>query len=236
LLLLNPDTRVTAGALDAMLDAIEADPGVGVVGCRQVDERGRPQLACGRDPTLWREFLRRRDTLGLARGDARAVRRVEGRYAGPSDVDWVTGACLMTRKDVYAELGGMDEAFWLYFEDAEFCRRVRASGRRVVYLPAATIIHLRGAVADTVRPLSGAAYRAGQLAYASKHRGRAGAALARLWCLARSGLAALVPPRGMTRREGRWVAAQLMRLAILGRPSADWRSGPAGVDSPPHRR
>jgi GT2 family glycosyltransferase len=60
------------------------------------------------------------------------------------DVDWVSGACLIARRDAFESIGGMDEGFFLYWEDADFCRRLHHAGWRIVYLPAATITHVGG--------------------------------------------------------------------------------------------
>jgi len=229
LLLLNPDTRVEEGALDAMLAYLEENEDVGVLGCRQIDERGWPQLCYGRDPRLLSEWARRVDTLGLERGDERVRSRVDGRYTSPSDVDWVTGACMMMRRQVFTRLGGMDEGYWLYFEDADLCRRVRDAGLRVVYHPFITILHYRGAAMKKFRPVTTVAYRAAQLRYVCLHRGALSAAFVRFLTCVRGILIRL------TRREPdrRWVGAQLTRLALLGEPDANWRDGPPGVDSEP---
>jgi GT2 family glycosyltransferase len=227
LLLLNPDTRVEEGVLDTLLAFLREHQDVGVLGCRQIDERSWPQLCYGRDPTMLTEWQRRNDTLGLARGNERVRNRVDGRYSGPSDVDWLTGACMMMRRQVYTRLGGMDEGYWLYFEDADLCRRVRRTGLRVVYHPGVSIFHYRGAAMQKFRPVSSVAYRAAQLRYVRIHRGMLPAAFVRLLLLIRGGLLRLRGGSG-----GRaWVGRQFIRLALLGAPEPDWRQGPRVVDS-----
>ena len=230
-LLLNPDTRVDEGSLEAMVSYLRETPDVGVLGCRQVDERGWPQLCYGRDPTILSELMRRRDTLGLARGDERAKDRVDRRYREPTDVDWVTGACMAFPRQVYTRLGGMDEDFWLYFEDADLCRRVRHAGRRVVYHPGITIFHRRDAAMANMRPVSSVAYRVAQLHYARTHRGAHAAFWVRLMVLARGTCGWLFSCFCGDPLVRRWVGRQMLRLGLLGKPGAGWRQGPAEMDS-----
>ena len=232
LLLLNPDTRVSDGALDAMTAYLDGNPDVGVLGCRQVDERGWPQLCYGSFPTFLGELRRRRETLGLARGDTRCRERVDRRYAAPADVDWVTGACMMMPRRLYVRLAGMDESFWLYFEDVDLCRRVWGAGKRVVYHPGITILHRRDSAMQTIRPVATAAYRAGELRYAALHRPFLAVATLRLRLLVRGCFGWLFARLGKTPGARRWVSRQLLRLALLGRPDSGWQQGPGGVDSP----
>ena len=231
LLLLNPDTRVRAGAVEAMVQFLMENPGVGVLGVRQEDGRGWPQLAYGDDPTFLGEARRRRTTLGLFRGREQCRRKVDGRFAEPADVDWVAGACMAMPRRVYTRLGGMDEAFWLYFEDCDLCRRVRRAGWRVTYHPGVTIFHRRDAVMDKTRPPALVAYRVSQKRYARLYLGHVAVAWVRLLCLARGVLAYLSRPPGLTRPQAVWVGRQLMRIALLGSPTSRWRQGRPGMDT-----
>ena len=132
---------------------------------------------------------------------------------------------------VYTRLGGMDEAFWLYFEDCDLCRRVRRAGWRVTYHPGVTIFHRRDAVMDKTRPPALVAYRVSQKRYARLYLGHVAVAWVRLLCLARGVLAYLSRPPGLTRPQAVWVGRQLMRIALLGSPTSRWRQGRPGMDT-----
>jgi GT2 family glycosyltransferase len=139
LLLLNPDTAPDAGALACLVSFLQAHPAVGMVGPALVLPDGSPQpYAFGSDPTP--VYLLRRNIKRLARrgplhdwGAGQAAR-----------VDWVSGACLLARREVYAQIGGLDEAMFMYFEDNDWCLRGRQAGWEVWREPAARVVHVGG--------------------------------------------------------------------------------------------
>ena len=168
-LLLNNDTVVTAGALDALVARLEADPRAAVAGPRLVDGNGRVELSFGRMMSPLAE-LRQKIVMFLhERGSSSAVERGtrNERY-----VDWVSGACLLVRRDVADVVGLLDERFFLYTEDVDFCASVRARGWKILFTPAAEIIHLRGRSRATVPEAANEAYRRSQLAFYAKHHPR----------------------------------------------------------------
>ncbi len=137
LLMLNNDTCVQPGWLDAMVDTLDADPRIGVVGARLLDAAGRVQECGG---VVWRDG--RACNLGRgadpARPDLCCLR----------EVDYVSGAALLIPRDLFDALGGLDPAYAPgYYEDTDLCFRVRAAGRRVVVQPAADVVHAEGATA-----------------------------------------------------------------------------------------
>jgi GT2 family glycosyltransferase len=142
-LLLNPDTVVPACALDNLVQFIEDTPDAGVVGCAQIYPDGRRQATCHRAITLWREVF-------IAFGLARVFRNVidygmhPAKLSTPRRVDWVEGGALLVRRSVLATIGLMDEAFFMYVEDADLCFRVRQANLVVYYVPDIQIIHYRG--------------------------------------------------------------------------------------------
>ena len=148
LLVLNPDTRVEAGCLEALLAAGE-DPSVGVVVPRLVDAAGRTQPSLRRDPSVLRAFAEA--VLGGRRAGRLGVGEVVGdpaRYETAADVDWATGAALLVTPAARAAVGDWDERFFLYSEETDYLQRVRAAGLRVVFEPAAVVSH-RGGAAHT---------------------------------------------------------------------------------------
>jgi N-acetylglucosaminyl-diphospho-decaprenol L-rhamnosyltransferase len=138
-LLLNSDTVATPDALEMLVAFMDAHPEAGVVGPRLLRPDGTAQpYAFGGDPTLG--YL-------LRRGFNRLLRR---RYLhdwgtnAVQEVDWVSGACLMARRAAIEQAGSLDEAMFMYFEDNEWCLRIRDAGWKVYYDPQAAIVHLGG--------------------------------------------------------------------------------------------
>lgn len=147
ILLLNPDTELTPGALPALVGALAADPAVGVVGPRLRYPDGSIQSSRRRFPTLATAAVE--STLVQEwRPDHPVLRSY---YMDdlpddtPHDADWLVGACLLVRRTVFDAVGLLDERLFLYSEEPEWCWRVRRAGWRVRYLPAAEVIHHEGA-------------------------------------------------------------------------------------------
>ena len=127
---------------------------------------GRSTWVTRRYPHNW---WSRRNLLGLEARDT-------------LDVDWVSGSCLMTRREVFERLRGLDEAFFLYWEDADYCRRVAAAGGRCTYLPAVSVQHRGGGSAKYALPRAIRAFHASAFHLYWKHaswRGRLAAPLVR---------------------------------------------------------
>jgi N-acetylglucosaminyl-diphospho-decaprenol L-rhamnosyltransferase len=141
--LLNPDTLVRPGAATALIGFLEAHPEVGVAGGRLEFPDGTPQTAAFRFPTVLSEL---EDTIRLGFVSTMLRRfRVPGPIEDkPHRTDWVNGASLMVRREVFADVGLMDEGFFLYFEETDFCRRVRRAGWPVWHVPASRVVHLEG--------------------------------------------------------------------------------------------
>ncbi len=169
ILLLNNDTIVPAGAIDALTAQLLAHPDAAVAGPRLVDETGRVEVSFGRMISPLNEVRQKLTMtlhgLGVARSVERSTRRT--RY-----VDWVSGACLLVRRADAEQAGLLDERYFLYTEDVDFCAAVRAQGRRVLFTPAAEIVHLRGRSRSTAPKAANAAYRRSQIAFYDKHHPR----------------------------------------------------------------
>jgi N-acetylglucosaminyl-diphospho-decaprenol L-rhamnosyltransferase len=137
-LLLNPDVTVEDGFLDDVVTFVEklasADPAAGVVGFRLRNRDGSPQASSGPFPTLLSSLS------GLLR--PRSRRKCVHRHEPTRQpVDWVTGGCLLARRDCFRQLGGLDESFFLYYEDVDFCRRAAAAGWGVWFEPSLEVTH-----------------------------------------------------------------------------------------------
>jgi GT2 family glycosyltransferase len=163
-LLLNSDTIVPPGAIDALVAKLEATPEAAVAGPRIVDATGTPELSFGAMISPLGEFrqkLRGRNPAWIARETRRE-----------QFVDWVSGACLLVRRADAEAVGLLDERFFLYTEDVDFCAAIRARQRRVLFTPAAEIVHLRGRSRATAPQTASAAYRRSQIAFYEKHHPR----------------------------------------------------------------
>jgi GT2 family glycosyltransferase len=172
ILLLNNDTIVPAGAVDALAGALVQHPDAAVAGPRLVDENGRTELSFGPMISPFNE-LRQKWTMSLHRRGVAAVSRlVERAAARERYVDWVSGACLLVRRADAEGAGLLDERYFLYTEDVDFCAAIRARGRRVLFTPAARIVHLRGRSRATAPAAMNTAYRRSHLAFYEKHHPR----------------------------------------------------------------
>ncbi len=139
-LLLNPDTEVRAGALRAMLDFLEATPRAACVGPNLVYGDGSAQRSCFRFPSLTMQFL---DLFPLH--PRLMVSRLNGRYplggSEPYPVDHPLGACMLLRREAVAQLGPLDEGYFIYCEEVDWCWRARKAGWQVYCVPRATVLH-----------------------------------------------------------------------------------------------
>ncbi len=170
ILLLNGDTLVPPHAIDRLVDRLRASDDVAVAGPRLVDAEGLPELSFGRMISPLAELRQKILTGLLARRVGPAVARVRRLTAVERHPDWVSGACLLVRRADADAVGLLDERYFLYTEDVDFCAAIRARGRRVLFTPAAEIVHLRGRSRAAASEPAERAYRASQLAFYAKHR------------------------------------------------------------------
>jgi GT2 family glycosyltransferase len=171
-LLLNNDTIVPPGAIDRLVERLRAHPDAAVAGPRLVDANGVAELSFGPMMSPFNE-LRQKTALMLherrvpiASGWLERSRRRE------CYVDWVSGACLLVRRDAAEAVGLLDERYFLYTEDVDFCAAIRARGQRVLFTPAAEVVHLRGRSRVTAPAAVNLAYRRSHLAFYEKHHPR----------------------------------------------------------------
>ncbi len=145
LLVCNPDVVVDPGAVDALVARLEADAGLGLVG----------PLVCNPDGSVYpsaRTFPDLVDAvghgvLGLVRPGNRFTARyrmLDWDHRRPARVDWVSGACLLARRQAWDDVGGFDPAYFMYLEDVELCWRASRAGWEVGFEPAAAVTHVQG--------------------------------------------------------------------------------------------
>ena len=172
ILLLNSDTIVPAGAIDTLVDRLRNWPTAAAAGPRLVDGAGRAELSFGPMISPLAELWQKTIVSLHARNVGPVSRWVERVTSREKVVDWVSGAALLVyRRDAEA-VGLLDERFFLYTEDVDFCAALRARGRHIVFTPAARITHLRGRSRARAPGPANAAYRRSQLAFDAKHHPR----------------------------------------------------------------
>ena len=172
LLLLNNDTVVPAGAIDRLIARLDADPAAAIAGPRLVDERGRVERSFGPMISPFGELRQKIVTRLHERGFGPMSAWVRRSARREQYVDWVSGACLLVRRFVAERVGLLDERYFLYTEDVDFCASVRAAGWKVLFTPAAEILHSRGRSRATAPSASNQAYRRSHLAFYEKHHPR----------------------------------------------------------------
>lgn len=169
LLLLNNDTIVPPGAIDALLEALSQRPEVAVIGPRLVDGHGRAELSFGAMLTPLNERRQKRLVHGLASGNPEVVRQVEAMTRREQQPDWVSGACLLVRRADAEAVGLLDERYFMYTEDADFCAAIRKRGRGVLFVPTVEVTHFKGRSAATASEQTRTAYERSHLAFYKKH-------------------------------------------------------------------
>ena len=147
-LLLNPDTKVYAGTLDAALARLRSQPRIGMVGVKLVLESGELDHACKRSFPTPLGALAHFTGIGRASGAAGALSQYRATALGDDEagaVDAVNGAFMLCRREAVAEVGLLDEGYWLYMEDLDWCHRFWDAGWEVFYEPAGVALHVKGA-------------------------------------------------------------------------------------------
>lgn len=171
-LLLNNDTIVPPGAIDTLVARLLAHRSAGAAGPRMVDADGRVELSFGPMISPLGELRQKIVTRLHARRLGPVSRWVERSTRREQVVDWVSGACLLVHRGVAEGAGLLDERYFLYTEDVDFCAAIRARGRSILFAPDSEIVHLRGRSRATAPVVMNAAYRRSHLAFYEKHHPR----------------------------------------------------------------
>jgi GT2 family glycosyltransferase len=169
LLLLNPDTIVPAGAIDRLVARLDSQPNVAAVGPRIVDANGRVELSWGHRVTPWSEWRRKALVRREEAGDSAAAAAIDRETREARDVAWLTGACLLVRRSDAEAAGLLDERYFLYLEDVDFCEAIRGRGRRIRFEPSVEVVHLRGRSGPASGGAAERAWHTSHLEYYRKH-------------------------------------------------------------------
>lgn len=146
-LLLNPDTEVYAGSIDTALKRLRSEPRIGMVGIKLVTGSGELDHACKRSFPTPLSALAHFTGVGRGEGASGMLNQYRATHLGedePGEVDAVNGAFMLCRAEAVREVGPLDEGYWLYMEDLDWCRRFWNAGWRVFYEPAGTALHVKG--------------------------------------------------------------------------------------------
>ena len=154
LIVLNPDTVVMEGFFDNILDFIAKNKKFGIIGPKIYERDQSIQGSARSFPTLLTFLFGRRSPLTRLYPNNTITKKnilnIQFNGDGPLEVDWVSGACMVMRRKIIKELGCFDENFFLYWEDADLCKRVKEAGWCIAYYPGAEIIHFTGKSSDTI--------------------------------------------------------------------------------------
>ena len=175
LLMMNPDCQLVSGATATLRAALDADPACAIVGPRILDPDGAVQGSARGDPDMLTGLFGRtgalRNLVPFLPVARRNVVVEEAVRSGSSSVvvDWLSGACLLVRREAFLAAGGFDERFFMYWEDADLCRRLRGQGHSIRYVPGATAVHKVGQSSRTARRSSIRAFHQSAYLYYATH-------------------------------------------------------------------
>ena len=172
-LIMNPDCRLDAGAIEVLLAELNAHPSCAIVGPRILDPDGSEQGSARGDPDMLTGVFGRTGALRRLLPWLPAARRnvvaAPGGQAPSVVVDWLSGACMLARRDALEAVSGFDERYFMYWEDADLCRRLRGRGFHVRYVPAAVAVHNVGHSSRTAKAASLRAFHASAYLYYATH-------------------------------------------------------------------
>ncbi len=195
-LFLNSDTTLPVDALARLVDIMNAHSDIGALGPLLRNTAGSIQMSFGNMMSLSAELRQKIVDAGYQDGRGPFRSYVERLHASQRDVDWVSGACLLTRRHLLEHTNGFDEEFFLYSEDVDLCARLRAEGCRVVFTPDVEITHHGGSSASKDRDKALVESQRSRLHFYRKHYGQPRLGLLKLYLTAKLGVAYLIRPSG----------------------------------------
>lgn len=171
ILLLNSDVIVLPNAVGVMARFLDAHPDAGCVGCRHLNDDGSLQRSMDAYPSLLNDFLSYTELHRLKIFLPLLRKRFPwwSNHDVTRKIDWVNGACMMVRRKVVEQVGGLDEEFFIYAEEIDWCYRMNNAGWNIYFTPKAEIIHLGGKAMDSVPDRRIILKYIGQNRFYSKH-------------------------------------------------------------------
>ena len=168
LLLLNPDTKVKEGSIEGLVSFMESSPEAGVVGAQLLNDDGSKQNSIANFPSLATELFNKSLLRWLF---PKKFPGKEKDYPKPIEVDSVIGACMMVRREAMDEVGLLDETYFLFLEETDWCYRIKKAGWKVYHLPQAEIYHYQGKSAEREKDKAKIEYYRSRYHYFKKNRG-----------------------------------------------------------------
>jgi N-acetylglucosaminyl-diphospho-decaprenol L-rhamnosyltransferase len=227
-LLLNSDAFLRPGALEALRAALESHPKAAAVGPRLLNRDGTLQRSCWRFPSPAQAWIENLGLAALLRGRTRWSDYRRWGHDSERVVDFVIGACLLVRREVYEEIGGFDPAFWMYAEETDWQKRMRAAGYEIWFSPLAEVEHWGGASGADNRARINEAFFNSLDTYSRKHHGAAGLVSLRLAMIMGNALRLpLWTGLWLLRPSNRSTSREKLRLGwwLLRRQSTRWKLG-----------
>jgi GT2 family glycosyltransferase len=168
LLLLNPDTKMKEGAIERLVSFMESSPEAGVVGAQLLNDDGSKQNSIANFPSLATELLNKSLLRWLF---PKQFPGKERDYSNPVEVDSVIGACMMVRREAMDQVGLLDEEYFLFLEETDWCYRIKKAGWKVYHIPQAEIYHFQGKSAELEKKKAKIEYYRSRYHFFKKNRG-----------------------------------------------------------------
>ena len=172
LFFLNPDTIMTEGAIQIMLDYLCSDPSIGVLGPKVLNFDGSIQYSCRRFPTIWSGLFNRYSLMTRLFPNNRYSKdylMLDYDHNSTRSVDWVSGCCMMIPGSIFIKANGFDENYFLFIEDVDLCKTIQKEGYRVDYFPNAKIFHKISSSNSRSAPRTIIKRHQGMIYYNQKH-------------------------------------------------------------------
>ena len=216
-LILNPDAELRPGCLSTLSGLLDRRTDVGLVGPRTLSADGTVQVSFGEGLPPWLEWRQHGLVVGVRARRPGALQRAGEAARREREPGWISGACVLARRSALEAVAGFDEGFFLYEEDVDLCLRLRRAGWRIVFTPAAEVVHHLGRSVASDPWRSRLEYHRSHLRFYRKHNGALQTALLRAHLVAGAvtGLLRALGP-GADRREGRAHHREVLALALGG--------------------
>ena len=167
-LLLNPDTQVKSGAIEQLVSFMNAHPDVGIAGAQLFNADGSKQNSIANFPSLATELLNKNFLRWLFPGTFPGKERD---YPEPIEVDSVIGACMMARRDALDQVGLLDEDYFLFLEETDWCYRMKKADWKIYHVPQAEVYHFQGKSAEAVKKRARVEFYRSRYHFFKKNRG-----------------------------------------------------------------
>ncbi|OPJ65044.1 glycosyltransferase family 2 protein [Clostridium oryzae] len=187
LLLLNSDTIVQKNAIEKCIGRIKRDSRIGVLGCRLLNQDGSLQPSCYNFNSLKNSILFKTRLINFIPKEERykyEVRIKSFDYVSELEVNYVCGAFMMMPRSLVEKIGKLDESFFMYAEEADFCKRAKKCGYKILFYPEAEIIHLGGGSSKTINEITEKRRIVSRLKFIKKHNGNTYYSIYRVMSLA----------------------------------------------------